>query len=340
MKMMTEIVEMKCFGLAGNPGWIPAQQPPLATVEGSNWQGYLEDWGADSHVRALPASDQARAAMADRASLAPLAAFLEFTLAGNRRGTKRGNWISRAFTLVELLVVLAIISILAAMLLPALAMAKEKARGIFCVNNLKQIGIAMTIYADDHNDFLVPAEYNVGNGAKYQEGWPTILYNNQYLPAQRSPDYYTVPSGKSVFRCPSGISKVYSFDPIARHDQEGAKAWAFASESTGKKFYIDCWYGINGSTGSPQKWPFTRIPMDGSKGTTGNKLSQAAQAPRMPVVFDGIWIHNGKDERVNARHSKNSRSNLLFFDNSAGAFDTFRLPSVRATNATEVRWRF
>ena len=251
-----------------------------------------------------------------------------------------GNWISRAFTLVELLVVLAIISILAAMLLPALAMAKEKARSIFCLNNLKQIGIAMTIYADDHNDFLVPAEYNVGNGAKYREGWPTILYNHQYLPAQRSPDYYTVPPGKSVFRCPSGISKVYSFDPTARDDQEGAKAWPFASESTGKKFYIDCWYGINGSTGSPQKWPFTRIPMDGSKGTAGNKLALAAQAPRMPVVFDGIWIHNGKDERVNARHSKNSRSNLLFFDNSASLFDTFRLPSVRATNATEVRWRF
>src|SRR5947207_10510015 len=112
---------------------------------------------------------------------------------------KRIHRTFRAFTLIELLVVLAIISILAAMLLPALAMAKEKARSIFCLNNLKQIGIAMTLYADDHNDFLVPAEYNVGNGAKYREGWPTILYNHQYLPAQRSPDYYTVPPGKSVF---------------------------------------------------------------------------------------------------------------------------------------------
>src|SRR5437762_7638019 len=125
-------------------------------------------------------------------------------LASRPGPARRRSGFLDAFTLVELLVVMAIIAILAAMLLPALAMAKEKARSIFCLNNLKQIGIAMTIYADDHNDFLVPAEYNVGNGAKYREGWPTILYNHQYLPAQRSPDYYTVPPGKSVFRCPSG----------------------------------------------------------------------------------------------------------------------------------------
>ncbi len=253
---------------------------------------------------------------------------------------RRRSWFLDAFTLVELLVVMAIIAILAAMLLPALAMAKEKARSIFCLNNLRQIGIAMTIYSDDHNDFLVPAEYNANTGAKYHEGWPTILYNHQYLPAEKSADYNTVSSGKSVFRCPSGNPKVYSFDPLSRDDPEGAKAWAYVSESTGKKFYIHCWYGINGSTGNPQKWPFTRIPMDVTGETVGNKLSLAAQVPRMPVVFDGIWIHNGKDERINARHAKNTRSNLLFFDGSAATFDTFRLPSVRATNATEIRWRF
>jgi prepilin-type N-terminal cleavage/methylation domain-containing protein/prepilin-type processing-associated H-X9-DG protein len=60
----------------------------------------------------------------------------------------------RAFTLVELLVVIAIIAILAAMLLPVLAMAKEKSYRTQCVNNFKQLAIAIQMYADDHGDQL------------------------------------------------------------------------------------------------------------------------------------------------------------------------------------------
>jgi prepilin-type N-terminal cleavage/methylation domain-containing protein/prepilin-type processing-associated H-X9-DG protein len=105
--------------------------------------------------------------MVRQASFKAHAFFMSVPPASRTSNPKRGS----AFTLVELLVVIAIIAIIASLVLPALARAKARAHSAFCLNNTRQLSLAWSIYADEHNGTLA---YNLGRSARIASTAPAL----------------------------------------------------------------------------------------------------------------------------------------------------------------------
>ena len=220
----------------------------------------------------------------------------------------------RGFTLIELLVVIAIIAILAGLLLPALAKAKQKGQATICLNDLKQSGLAMLMFADE-NDDVIPRG-TMGNSKHW---WPELM--SYMSEAGTEKNHRNI----KIFMCPSY--------PIPNNTPNKSQVVTYVVNAWNSKSTTSC-TGSVGKKSSYSKITNFNLPSD-SAYLLDNEGGTDNQRPARPIItsfqrtdLNDVWLTShlpygsgGKrlsnDRRIAAKRH-NDGSNILFIDGHAG----------------------